>query len=262
MTCAAKTLGVLLALAALRLPLAALLGVLLPDASVAPVAFCLSTAAQSALLYGLPGLLLRRNAAAGVRRSLHRAWLLTPVLALAAFAALPELNALWQRTAGLTTTLLPMPEGWRGLLVAALAYAVIPAASEEVFFRGALLGALEQRTSRWTALALTTLLFALMHGSLAGLPGHLAISLLLTLTMQASGCLLIPMGLHMLYNLLVLLLPRCGGWLTLAGGAALLAAAVWLLPRSAGDRERPGLSRVEMTLAAVCLLLMAAIYGL
>lgn len=259
MTAAVRTLAVLLGMTVIRLPLAALLTVLLPDPHEAPAVFCVSTMAQSALMFGVPGLLLqrRRDRRCGGTRLLG--WLAAALLlALAARGALSWLNEALRTLLSLEDTPLPMPLGAGGWLLAALAYAVIPALCEEVFFRGALLGALEERTSPRMAALLTTLLFALLHGSPAGLPGHVAIGLLLTLAMQRSGRLAVPALMHMVYNLLALQWPGLPGWLTAICGAAALAACVAMAPGRMEEERK--LSRREKALAAACLALMCAGY--
>jgi sodium transport system permease protein len=59
---------------------------------------------------------------------------------------------------------------WRTLSPVAIlvALAVVPAVSEELFFRGYLLGALRGRLPGWAAIVATGILFGLFHASLGG----------------------------------------------------------------------------------------------
>lgn len=224
------TLAVLLGLTVIRLPLAALLQRLLPDVSVAPEMNYIAAMAQSVVLFGLPGwLLMCSTKAEGIGgRGLHEWLVLAIPAAVLARLALPALNALWSGLLALDTPSLPVPQGMMERVLQALALAVVPAIAEEIFFRGAVLRNLQGAYGRHTALWLTTLFFALMHGSLGGLPGHLVISLLLTLLAMHSGGALTPIVVHMAYNLLQFQTPKgaLGAMLLLAGLLALLLRRV------------------------------------
>ena len=73
---------------------------------------------------------------------------------------------------------LPMPASTPGLMLCVLYVAVLPAVCEEFLFRGAILSAFERQGTRRAILA-SAVLFALLHGSLAGLPAHLLLGLIL-----------------------------------------------------------------------------------
>ena len=255
------TLLVLMGLTALRIPLAMALRTLLPDASVAPTVNYIAALLQSLLMFALPGwLLLPRWENAPEAQGFRLNELLLPLLAaaLARLAATP-LNALWAGLIGAQGAAMPRVGTPLEIALMVLAVAVIPAIAEEVFFRGALLTNLLQAGSRGQAVALTTMMFALMHGSLAGLPGHLIVSLLLTLLMVRSGSLAAPVVAHMAFNLLALVqlqLPAYAPWL--AGGVLVLLTA-WLLVTMPQGRPRR-LPVAERLLCAAILLAMAVQY--
>ncbi|MBQ2952884.1 MAG: CPBP family intramembrane metalloprotease [Clostridia bacterium] len=255
------TLLTLLGLVALQVPLVAGLLWLLPDAAVSPEMYYLASALLTVVMYGLPGWLLKPAwQDAPERPGRSGGWLvLAAVVALLARMVVTPLNAWWAEATGAEVSLLPQADGPVGIALQLLAVVVLPACAEELFFRGALLTNLLRVGSRWQALALTTVMFALMHGSLAGLPGHLIISLLLTLVMMHSGRLHAPVLAHMLFNLLALLRWEAGPVLPWIAGALLLALLIWLLVRLPRGKARR-LPLVEGVLCAVIIVAMALRY--
>ena len=255
------TLLVALALALLRAPLAAAMQALLPDLAQAPLMNYAAMIAQSLVLFALPGCLLM-PAWRTQRRTARESWiwvLLALGLAALARAVSTPLNAWWAEKLGAPGSLLPRAEGPLENAVQLLAVAVIPAAAEEIFFRGALLTNLLQRGSRTQALLLTTAMFALMHGSLPGLPGHLLISLVLTLLMLCGGRLYAPVLAHMVYNLLALAGATLPAWTAWLAGGLLLAALAWLLTHLPMGKARR-LPWQEWALCGLTLAAMAAQY--
>lgn len=255
------TLVMLLALALLRWPVAAAVNALLPDVSTAPEVNYLAAMLQSLLMFALPGWLLKpcwhMPDLSGRERL---GWGMVCVgAALVWRAVVTPLHVWWTGALGLTTTPIVMPgDGWtQGLAI--LAYAVIPAIGEELFFRGALLPRLLQCGSRGQALTLTTLLFALMHASIAGLPGHLLSSLLFSLLMLHSGRIIVPIAAHMVYNLSALYWPETGAAVPWLSGAAMLGFTAWLLIRQPQGQERR-LNTGDGMLCAVAVAVLAALY--
>lgn len=233
------TLYLLLGLTLLRIPLALALQALLPDASVAPEVSYMASAVQSVLMFALPGWLLMPQWRMNVQNGC--AWRSLAVCFLAAVltrVVATPLNAWWTETVGAATSVLPVPEDVGGMLLMVLAVAVLPAIAEELFFRGALLTNLLQVASRTQALLLTTLMFALMHGSLAGLPGHLLVSLVLTLLMLHTGRLIVPMAAHLAFNLMALVGTDVSAVSAWVSGALLAALVIALLLRLPRGRER------------------------
>lgn len=258
MTGAASVLLTLLCLALLRTPLIYLLSLLLPEASQAPVLHMMVSMVQSLVLFALPGLLLYRDGRAQTER-IRWQWMLVALLsALLARAALTPLNRWWAECLSLETDPIPAVTGWWKMLQV-LACAAVPAVAEELFFRGALLSRLQRCCGRMAAVGLTTLFFALMHGSLAGLPGHLAIGLLLTLLAAASGSLAVPMVAHLCYNLTALYWPGTHWLVPVCAGVALAVLCAALAVRVPRRQERRG-TRAEMLLCGLILLVMAAPY--
>ena len=255
------TLLTLMGLVALQLPVATLLALLLPDASVNPEVNYVASALLTVVLYGLPGWLLTPTwQHASDQPGKPALWCILAVgAACVARLVTTPLNAWWTGLVNAPVSPLPQAEGPLGMALMVLAVAVLPAVAEELFFRGAVLTNLLRAGSRWQALLLTTLMFALLHGSLAGLPGHLLISLLLTLMMMHSGQLAVPIIAHMAYNLLAL-----PGWQTgpvvpwIAGGLllALLLVLALRLPRGKSRR----LPLEEGLLCGVILAAMALRY--
>lgn len=255
------TLLVLLVLTLARIPLALALSRLLPEASVAPQISYVASLMQSLLLFALPGWLLTppRRAAEPEQCTGAGMYLLALAVAVLARGVATPLNAWWAGLLEAPASVLPQAEGPMGATLMVLAVAVVPAVAEEMLFRGALLTNLLRTGSRWQAAALTVLMFALLHGSPAGLPGHLIISLLLTLLMMHTGSLAVPIAVHMLYNLLALCWPDMGGLAPWIAGLLLALLTAWLLVKLPRGKTRR-MPATEMLLCAAILLAMAAQY--
>lgn len=260
------TLLTLLALALVKTPLAWGLAKLLPDPLVAVEVNCAVMIAQSLLLFALPGLLLScradRDAEGGERcRSWTRLTLWLAVgsaLAVLARGTASPLNDWWSGLLGLTGDSVPLAQGWAGLLQI-LAYAAVPAVAEELFFRGALLRNLRTCCGDMTSVLLTTAMFALMHGSLAGLMGHLLTGLLLSLLMVHGGNVLVPISAHLAYNLLALCWPQTLAVVPWLCGCAVVAVIGALMHRLPGGQERR-MPKQEWLLCGVALLTLAMQY--
>lgn len=90
------------------------------------------------------------------------------------------------------------------LAVAAIALIAAPL-TEELVFRGCLYGVLRQLGGRWLAIAVTAVVFALIHGHAASIPGLLILAVALALLYEATGSLWAPLALHAVFNGLSLL---------------------------------------------------------
>lgn len=171
-----------------------------------------------AALYYLPFMLLpagayvlrRRNVLEGLRLNPLSGFDLWNVLALAASSAFVADLAvtLWSfalSALGLPSGAVgPAPRTERELIMAILAQAAMPAACEELLFRGVLLSAWESRGTRF-AIAVTAALFALLHGDLYGLPAYLlvgGVSAFLTFALDSVYAGVIY---HTVYNALCLI---------------------------------------------------------
>lgn len=251
---------VLLGLTLLRWPVAAVVRAMLPDVTAAPTANYLAAIVQSALLFALPGaLLLPRWEKPAQARKGSVMLLCAAGTALLLRAVVTPLHGWWH--ALLRADALPIflpADGWTRLL-AVIALAVVPAICEELLFRGALLTRLLQCASRWQAVLLTTLLFALMHGSPGGLPGHLLSGALFTLLMLHTGSLAVPMAAHAVYNLSALYWPDTSAFVQWACGATMAAVFAWLILRAPKGRDRL-LEWREWLLTGAVLLAMAGQY--
>lgn len=87
------------------------------------------------------------------------------------------------------------------------------ALAEEMLFRGVILSGF-RRLGRYGAIALSALLFTVMHGLL--LPNYFVAGVVLGLAALATGSILVPISIHFFHNLAALLLYNLGGVETLA----------------------------------------------
>ena len=224
MTKTRRALLVLLALALLKGPLDALLVKLLPDAFVDPVPQWMAGAVVSVLLLGLPAWRLRpwTSPRLVLGMSLGKGIALGVLAAAMCRFSFSPVDAAWQSLLGVVPEMANGTEGLPVALWSVLALAVIPAVTEEAFFRGALLTGLLDGSRRITALLLTTLAFALMHGNAANLPSLLGVSLVLTLLMLHTGCIAVPIVAHLVYNLLAFVPVQLPPWGSVLTGATLI----------------------------------------
>lgn len=152
----------------------------------------------------------------------------------------------------LSELILPMPVARRGwlLLAGLLWWALLPALVEEFLFRARLLPWLAQRLEPVSAVTLSTLLFAIAHGTVAQMALALPLGLLLGwLRLQTDRwypCFLV----HCLHNVLVVLL---GGMVTASPilPALLFLTGGWLLAFawSVRGRAAPALINRRMIVA-------------
>ncbi len=94
----------------------------------------------------------------------------------------------------------PLPDNGAQIILALAAMGIVPAILEELLFRGALLEGLKRELKPQTALILTALLFAFMHGSLIGLPAHITLGLIITLLALKQNNLQLPIIYHFSHN--------------------------------------------------------------
>ncbi len=103
-----------------------------------------------------------------------------------------------------------IPETMDQLIRSILLIGVVPGVCEELFFRGALLGAWERRGTK-KALVITSVLFALLHGSIFGLPTQLMMGAVLGYVVILSDSLYVGMIFHTAHNSLTLILSYFSG---------------------------------------------------
>lgn len=259
MTRCMRTLLTAMTVAAARRPLMHLLRAVLPDESVAPMTWCAAMMAASALLFVLPACFMKPWQSERMEHPMHEAprWALVLLMSMLGALALPWLNGRWAMLMGLEMKPVMLQAGWKAMLQVT-ALAIVPAVTEELFFRGAMLSGLLTGCSRKTAVLLTTVSFALMHGAAAGLPGQLIIGGMLSVLMLRTGSLPLTAAAHAVYNVGILCLPAVPGWgaallmAALAGGAALLCREI---PRMAEPRMKQG---EGIAAAAMLLIALAA----
>jgi len=256
-----RALLTLLALAAAKMPLDTLLERLLPDASVDALPVCIAGAAVSVLLLGIPAWHMRPWTSPRLAQGkfLWEGVALGTLGALLARAGFGPVDAAWQAFLGVAPQTPSVPEHLPAVMTWVVTLAVIPAVTEEAFFRGALLTGLLDGSRRMTAVIVTTLAFTLMHGSAANLPSLLAMSLLLTLLMLRTGHIAAPVAAHLVYNLTALGRPALPDGTHLLACAAFVLLCGGLLARQP-ERAHPPMKRQDGLIACAALAVLAAQY--
>jgi sodium transport system permease protein len=139
-----------------------------------------------------------------------------------------------------------------------LVLGVLPALCEELAFRGFILSGLRRRFRPWTAILLSSFLFALYRMNVFQFVPHFAVGMVLALLATRGGSVAPAVLFHIVWNLLLLapvLFPEvlapvgtvsqqalCSPPILAVLVGSLLAAAplVWVLASGGRDRERPG----------------------
>ena len=255
-TALAVTLGVML----LRLPAGWGIALLLPNPEKDPAVFYAALMLQECLLWGIPALVLRpwRSRRLVIQRKSLGLCAAAVTVGMFAQLAMMTVTVHWVSWTGAQQSAVLMPRNGVEWVLAVLALVVIPALTEEAFFRGGLLTALCDSMGALPAGILTAVTFALMHGSLAGLPAHLVISALCTLAMLSRGRLRAPVIMHMCYNGAALLFRSAQPEMIPALPLALIlaAAVMWMCGeiRWRGYLRRLGGADIAM----VCVILAGA----
>ncbi len=96
------------------------------------------------------------------------------------------------------------------LLAAFFVVGIIPAVFEEFLFRGIVYGVMKEFNSR-AALIFTTVLFALMHGSITGFLGYLFLGWMAVLILRRTRSVYACMGFHLTNNIIAILLSYFSG---------------------------------------------------
>ncbi len=112
------------------------------------------------------------------------------------------------------STLVALSEGvyaWYVVVSLRLSAGLLAPVTEELFFRGLLQTTLLPLVrSRWLILVGVSSVFALAHGQLHFFPALFALSMLLGYSYEKTGCLMIPLLIHMLFNAKTLLMQYLG----------------------------------------------------
>ena len=132
------------------------------------------------------------------------------VLALASVILMTNIIALWTivlEAVGLggSGASLNVPASTPGLLLCIFHTAVMPAIFEEFLFRGVVLPAFERNGTRH-AVAVSAVLFALLHGSLTGLPAHLLLGLIMGTLVVCCNSIYAGLIFHTAYNAATIIL--------------------------------------------------------
>jgi len=137
--------------------------------------------------------------------------LLAPVLlGIASVYLASALSALWEYgldalgLRGLSGVSLPQTE--RELMLMIVSTAALPAICEELLFRGFILSAWESRGTAY-AIAVTSVLFALLHGNLYGLPAYLLVGAVSGYITFALDSVYAGIIYHTVYNAACLAIP-------------------------------------------------------
>ena len=261
MTRTRKSLLTLLALAALTEPARVILAALLPDAAADPVPGMLAGMALSLVMLGLPAWLLRPWTGTRLTRRgpLWSGVLLGAATAVLIRAAMGPLDLRWQELTGVMPRALPAPDGFSLGALCVVALAVVPALTEEAFFRGALLTGLLEGSRRVAAVHLTTVCFVLMHGNLASLPSLMVLAILLALLMIRTGHIAVPVAAHLVYNLTALKWTALPGWVGILSGAVLAGMVVYLANCHLPDGHRR-MKTTDTLMAAAAIAVMVLYY--
>lgn len=99
----------------------------------------------------------------------------------------------------------PVPTTLPELGLMLILFGLLPGVCEEIFFRGGLMGAWERRGTRH-GLVITSVLFALLHGSILGLPVQLLMGFVLGYIVILSDSLFVGMAYHAVHNSTILIL--------------------------------------------------------
>ncbi len=87
------------------------------------------------------------------------------------------------------------------VLITLLIGGLLAPIAEELMFRGYFYGLCKRYIGIIAGLVLNSLLFSAMHANLAALPSLWVLAIALTLAYEITGCLLVPIAMHSLFNL-------------------------------------------------------------
>ena len=255
------------------------------------------TALENAVYY-LPFMLLPVAVALLRRPALSDAMRLNPLPALPTLsvvllgllsvylaAALAEPWGLLMDALGLHSPgTFPVADSPRALAISIITMAAVPAVCEELLFRGFCMAAWESRGT-WFAVGVTAVLFALLHGSVYGLPAYLLVGAVSGFVVFALDSLYAGIVYHTVYNAACLVIPYLMAGqadeaaqiamtpalfasmalqvLAVAAMAAMLIASLRVRARNAGIEPIPRIRRPlstrdrAMTLACVLAMLLS-----
>jgi len=85
-------------------------------------------------------------------------------------------------------------------VILAITAMIIAPLIEEIIFRGYLYAVIKRYSGRCFAAIITSLLFAIVHGTLPGIMPLFTLAIILTLVYELTGCLWVPIATHSLFN--------------------------------------------------------------
>lgn len=85
-------------------------------------------------------------------------------------------------------------------IMLAISAVIIAPVAEEIFFRGYLYGVVKSYSDRWFAALFSALIFAGVHSHVASLVPLFVLAMGLALAYESTGCLLVPMFMHAIFN--------------------------------------------------------------
>lgn len=240
----------------LRAPLRLVLFGLLPEGADAAVQDIVLIAVQL-LLWGIPLVAMRPSC--GKEEPRPSALLIVPVGFALQYTMMIVCQWFSQLLQLEQTPFLP-PETPLGWAMSILCRVIVPAALEELFFRGMLYGSIRRDYGEGSAFVISSAVFALCHGSLAGLPAHIMFALVLGWCMMSTGNIWLCILLHLAINgaaVIFSLMP-----MEFSHPVALLACAVlalWPVLQAMENRPRPSLYlKAEPLLLALPVVLVCA----
>jgi len=203
------------AVSLLERPIAAALARFFPGAGWEVMLLSVQMAYYMLFLFMPTALVLNKGGAwEGARLKPVSAGKLLAVAALSLLGAVVvlQVNALWVLLLEALhipfyNTAIGIPETAVGTVAAVFSYGVLPGVCEELVFRGAILGAYERRGTK-KAVAVAAVLFALVHGSLGGLPTQLILGAIMGFLAFACDSIYAPMVYHAAHNLALLLIGK------------------------------------------------------
>ena len=174
------------------------------------------------------------------------------MLALVGVFFATDLTALWsilleELGLKLVGSSLVVPVTAPGLTLCVLYVAVLPGICEEFLFRGAVLSAFERYGTRHAVLA-SAGLFALLHGSLEGLPAHLMLGVIMGTLVVCCNSIYAGLIFHTTYNAATVIL------ISIANRSAKASAGAASMLSSIGGMEGLLALLVEMLLLGAMML--------
>ncbi len=108
---------------------------------------------------------------------------------------------------------------WWKIVLGIIGYAVLPAVAEELLYRKVILNGFLTKHTMWSSVIVTSVMFAIMHGSLRQFVYQIILGLILTLLAYVTKSVVYPIIMHFVNNLTVVILEITGGEFLVSGAA-------------------------------------------